>query len=147
MAVHHPFTSPKTQDLKYLDKYPAKVRARAYDVVLNGWELGGGSIRIHDPEIQNKVFKTIGLSKKESEERFGFLLNAFKYGAPPHGGIAPGIDRLVMILAGEKSIREVIAFPKTSQATDLMADAPSEPSPRQLQELHLSVVPVKSDKA
>jgi aspartyl-tRNA synthetase len=146
-AAHHPFTMPRPNTYAEMMTDPIAVLSDAYDLVCNGYELASGSIRVHDPEIQTDIFRILGYSEEEAKTKFGHMMEAFSYGAPPHGGIAPGIDRLVMILAGEKSIREVIAFPKTSQATDLMADAPSEPSPRQLQELHLSIVPVKSNKA
>ncbi|MBN2367793.1 aspartate--tRNA ligase, partial [Candidatus Woesearchaeota archaeon] len=126
VAVHHPFTSARPEDMNYLEKDPERVRARAYDVVLNGWELGGGSIRIHDPEVQRAVFKTIGLSKKEAEDRFGFLLEAFKYGAPPHGGLALGVDRVIAMITQSESIRDVIAFPKNKNAEELMVGSPSD---------------------
>ncbi|HEX7181489.1 MAG TPA: aspartate--tRNA ligase [Thermoanaerobaculia bacterium] len=139
-AMHHPFTSPDPRDLDRLESDPGSVRARAYDVVFDGLELGGGSIRMHDPEIQSRVFQVLGISPEEARERFGFFLEALRYGAPPHGGIALGLDRLVMVLAGAASLREVIAFPKTASATDLMTDAPSEVDPRQLAELGIAVV-------
>lgn len=125
-TAHHPFTMPNENDLKYLDKNPYKVRAYSYDLVINGFEISSGSIRIHNREIQNKIFEILGLSKIEIESRFGHILQAFDYGAPPHGGFAPGIDRLAMILQNESSIREVIAFPKTGDGRDLMMGAPSE---------------------
>jgi aspartyl-tRNA synthetase len=139
VAMHHPFTAPKDEDIEMLDKDPGRVRAKAYDIVLNGMEIGGGSIRIHDTELQKKMFKVLGFTDEDAEARFGFLLNAFKYGAPPHGGIAYGLDRLTMILAGTDNIRDVIAFPKTQNACDLMSDAPSEVSKEQLDELHIKV--------
>jgi aspartyl-tRNA synthetase len=135
--MHHPFTAPRSEDVPLLDTDPGKVRARHYDFVCNGSELSSGSIRIHNREIQEKAFQILGYSKEETEERFGHLLEALECGAPPHGGIAPGIDRLIMLLAGEDNIREVIAFPKTQSAVDLMFDSPSYVSPEQLRELHL----------
>ena len=124
-AVHHPFTSPKPEFVGTFDKEPAQALAYAYDIVLNGNEIGGGSIRIHQSEIQQRVFKTIGLSKSEAESKFGFLLEAFNYGPPPHGGIALGLDRLCALLAGAQSIREVIAFPKTASGGDPLTGAPT----------------------
>lgn len=137
--LHHPFTSPQEEDIPLLDSHPERVRARAYDVVVNGYELGGGSIRIHERKLQEKVFSLIGLSKKEAEEKFGFLLKAFQYGPPPHGGIALGFDRIVMLLAGETSIREVIAFPKTAIGKCLLTQAPAEVEPSQLEELQIKL--------
>jgi len=139
-AVHHPFTSPRPEDIKLLETDPLKCRAFAYDIVYNGSEIGGGSIRIHDPELQKKVFSILGLSDEEIQNKFGFMINAFKYGAPPHGGIALGLDRLIALIAGASSIREVMAFPKNSQARCLMTEAPAEVSEEQLQELHLKTV-------
>jgi aspartyl-tRNA synthetase len=139
-AAHHPFTSPRPQDLELLSSEPLKVRARAYDLVLNGTELGSGSIRIHDPELQQRVFQGLGISRQEAEQRFGFLLTAFRYGAPPHGGFAFGLDRVVMLAAGQETIREVIAFPKNQQAEELMTDAPAPADPKQLRELGLELV-------
>ena len=137
MARHHPFTSPVDADISMLESDPLKVRAKAYDLVLNGTEIGGGSIRIHRRELQDKIFKVLGIPEKEAEEKFGFLLQALDYGAPPHGGIALGLDRLVMFLAGCDSIRDVIAFPKTQKAVCLLSDAPAPVSPKQLKELKI----------
>ena len=136
-SVHHPFTAPKDDDLELLDKNPNLVKSKAYDLVLNGNEIGGGSIRIHDENIQRRIFKILGLSEKESNDQFGFLINSFKYGAPPHGGIAIGFDRLVAILNGQESIRDFIAFPKNNQGKDIMLDSPSSISKEQLEELNL----------
>ena len=143
VAVHHPFTSPKDEDIGLLDKEPAKARAKAYDLTLNGVELGGGSIRIHKPEVQEKIFKLLGISQKEANEKFGFLLEAFSYGAPPHGGIAFGMDRMVAMMTGNESIREVIAFPKTKNAESLMEGSPSDVSDKQLKELNIKLDIVK----
>jgi aspartyl-tRNA synthetase len=136
-SLHHPFTAPVDEDVAKLEQDTGKVRAKAYDLVLNGYEVGGGSIRIHDSGLQAKVFKLLSLSDEEARERFGFFLDALSYGTPPHGGIALGLDRMAMILAGEKSLREVIAFPKTASATDLMAGSPSPVRDEQLRELGL----------
>jgi aspartyl-tRNA synthetase len=138
-AMHHPFTSPRLEDIPLMGKNSGKVKARAYDLVLNGSEIAGGSIRIHNADLQAKMFRALGISEEEAEQKFGFLMNAFKYGAPPHGGIAFGFDRMAMIFAGENSIREVIAFPKTSSAVSLMDDSPSNVSEEQLKELHLRI--------
>jgi aspartyl-tRNA synthetase len=135
--MHHPFTSPLESDASLLEKDPGRARARAYDLVLNGSEIAGGSIRIHDQALQRLIFRLLQISDEEAKSRFGFFLEALEYGTPPHGGIALGLDRVVAILAGESSIREVIAFPKTAQAVDLMADAPSTVNPKQLRDLHL----------
>jgi aspartyl-tRNA synthetase len=139
VSVHHPFTSPLAEDIPLLESEPLRVRARAYDVVCNGYEIGGGSIRIHDFELQRKIFSLLGLSEKETEEKFGYFLEALGYGTPPHGGIAMGFDRIVMLLAGEESIREVIPFPKTTSALCLLTGSPSEVSEKQLDELGLKL--------
>ena len=139
-AMHHPFTSPKDEDIPILDKDPANVRAKAYDLVLNGSEIAGGSIRIHDRSLQEKMFRLLNIGDEEAKVKFGFLLNAFEYGAPPHGGIAFGFDRIAMILSGVKSIREVIAFPKTNSAFSLMDECPSEVSAQQLKELGIKII-------
>jgi aspartyl-tRNA synthetase len=140
-ACHHPFTAPNPDDVALLATAPEKVRARAYDVVLNGVELGGGSIRIHDQNLQKQVFACLGIGEQEAQQKFGFLLEAFRYGAPPHGGIALGLDRLVMIMAGRESIRDVIAFPKTTAGNCLLTDAPNVVDQQQLDELHLAIKP------
>ena len=138
-AMHHPFTSPKPEDLQLLATEPGKVRANAYDMVLNGNEIGGGSIRIHDKELQSKMFSLLGFSKEQAEEQFGFLMNAFQFGAPPHGGLAFGLDRLVAILGGQETIRDFIAFPKNNSGRDVMIDAPSVIDLNQLKELHIKL--------
>ena len=140
VSTHHPFTQPNSEDLELLEKEPRKVRARAYDIVLNGFEIGGGSIRIHDQELQKKIFDVLGLTPEIYNERFGHMLDAFKYGAPPHGGIALGLDRLLAILLDEPNIREVIAFPKTGDGRDLMIGAPAEIDKKQLDELKLKIM-------
>lgn len=140
VAKHHPFTSPKDEDLSMLETSPEKVRAKAYDIVLNGTEIGGGSIRIHDSQVQKKMFAALGLTEEDMETKFGFLIEAFKYGAPPHGGMAYGLDRLAMILAGRDSIRDVIAFPKVQSGACLMSEAPSPISQEQLDELYIQTV-------
>jgi aspartyl-tRNA synthetase len=139
-AAHHLFSYPQEQYQATMEQDPGAVKGDLYDLVLNGYELASGSIRIHDPELQKRIFSIAGIGPEEREKKFGFLTDAFKYGAPPHGGIAPGLDRLVMIMAGESSIKEVIAFPKNSFAVSLMDDSPSEVEPKQLEELHLQVV-------
>ena len=140
-ATHHPFTSPRAEDLPFLESDPGRVKARAYDVVLNGMELGGGSIRIHQPEVQSRVFATLGIGPEEARAKFGFLLDAFRYGAPPHGGLALGLDRMLMVLSGGASIRDVIAFPKTASGSCLMTDSPGPVSEDQLRELGIAHAP------
>ncbi len=139
-AKHHPFTMPMEEDLVYIDSEPGRVRAKAYDIVLNGNEIGGGSVRIFNPEIQSKMFEVLGFTQEQANEQFGFLLTAFKYGVPPHAGLAYGLDRLVMLMAKEDSIRDVIAFPKVKDASDLMTEAPTAVDKKQLEELGLSIV-------
>ena len=145
VAMHHPFTMPHEEDIDYLVRNGGesmlKIRSQAYDLVLNGWELGSGSVRIHNPEIQKRVFAALGLTDEEAEQKFGFLLDAFSYGAPPHAGFAFGIDRLTALLLGETNIREVIAFPKTQSGQDPLTNAPTSISDRHLDELGLRVLP------
>jgi len=146
-ALHHPFTAPHPDDIDMLDTDPENVRSRAYDFVLNGYELGGGSVRIHDPEMQQRVFGHLGIDEDEAQEKFGFLLDALKYGAPPMAGVAFGLDRIAMLMSGATSIRDVIAFPKTQSAACLLTDAPGEIDPAALRELSIRVrVPPKEDK-
>jgi aspartyl-tRNA synthetase len=142
-AMHHPFTSPRVEDIPLFDTDPGAIKARAYDLVLNGFELGGGSIRIHDQELQSRVFGLLGISDEEAEEKFGFLLRALRHGAPPHGGLAFGLDRLVMLMTGAKSLREVIAYPKTASASCLMTEAPGPVDTAQLTELGIGVLKVE----
>jgi aspartyl-tRNA synthetase len=147
-SMHHPFTSPFDEDLSLLERAVeggetnllSQIRTKAYDPVINGVELASGSIRIHRRDVQRLVFKALGMTTEEARARFGFFLDALEYGTPPHGGIAPGIDRLMMVLAGTDNMRDVIAFPKTASAADLMIDAPGEVDPKQLEELHLRIV-------
>jgi len=141
-AMHHPFTSPKDEDVEKMSTDPLSIRARAYDLVLNGSEIGGGSIRIHNRDIQSKMFELLGIGEEEAQEKFGFLLGAFKYGAPPHGGIALGLDRMMMIITGAKSLREVIAFPKNQKAQSLMDNCPDTVEQKQLDELHIQLKPL-----
>jgi aspartyl-tRNA synthetase len=140
-ALHHPFTSPTPESLELLESQPAAARARAYDLVLNGVELGGGSIRINRPDVQYRVLETLGIGRQDADQRFGFLIEALKHGAPPHGGIAFGLDRIAAVLAGRESIRDVIAFPKTASGTDPLTGAPASLEPEQLQELGIRVEP------
>jgi aspartyl-tRNA synthetase len=144
VAVHHPFTAPKDEDISKLKDHPEGVRAKAYDLVLNGAEIGGGSIRNHLRDVQSLLFEKLGMGEEEAKERFGFLLEALEYGTPPHGGIAFGFDRLIMILSHSESIRDVIAFPKTQKATCLMTDAPSRVDPKQLDELWIKIKEIKA---
>jgi aspartyl-tRNA synthetase len=139
MPAHHPFTSPHEHDMANLVSDPASVRANCYDLAMNGLELGSGSIRIHRKDVQQQIFQSLGISDEEARARFGFFLDALEYGTPPHGGIALGLDRIVMLLAGAPSLREVIAFPKTAKAIDLMVDAPTTVTEQQLRELHIRV--------
>jgi aspartyl-tRNA synthetase len=140
--MHHPFTSPKKEDIALLETDPGKVRANAYDLVLNGTEIGGGSIRIHDKAVQSRMFDLLGFSKEEAQAQFGFLMNAFEYGAPPHGGIALGFDRLCALFGGQETIRDFIAFPKNNNGRDVMIDSPSLISEEQLKELNIKNVPI-----
>ncbi len=146
-AMHHPFTAPKPEDIALLDSDPGEVRANAYDMIINGVELGGGSIRIHDSEMQAKMFDVLGFTPEQAQQQFGFLMDAFQYGAPPHGGLAYGLDRFVSIFAGLDSIRDVIAFPKNNSGRDVMLDAPNVIDPVQLDELNLKVIPKKREEA
>ena len=137
--MHHPFTAPKNEDIDKLSSSPIDVRANAYDLVLNGSEIGGGSIRIHDKELQKTLFKHLGFSDEEAKNQFGFLMDAFEYGAPPHGGIAFGLDRLCSLFGGQESIRDFIAFPKNNSGRDIMIDAPSNINLEQIKELNISI--------
>jgi aspartyl-tRNA synthetase len=139
VSVHHPFTSPNMEDLEFLETDPARVRAKAYDIVINGYEVGGGSIRIHNQDLQARIFKAIGMPEEEARDKFGYFLEALSYGTPPHGGIAFGLDRLVMLLAGMDSIREVIPFPKTTSALCLLTGSPSTVDEKQLDELGIAI--------
>lgn len=141
VSCHHPFTSPVPEDVDLLETDPLKVRARAYDIVLNGWELGGGSIRIHDEALQRRIFRVLQLTPEQSEEKFGFFLGALRFGAPPHGGIALGLDRIVALMTESLSLRDVIAFPKTTSASCLMTRSPAPIEEEQLLELHIRTVP------
>ena len=138
-AMHHPFTMPMEEDLQYIDSDPGRVRAKAYDIVLNGTEIGGGSVRIHQDDIQEKMFEVLGFTKEKAYEQFGFLLTAFKYGVPPHAGLAYGLDRLVMLMAKQESIRDVIVFPKVKDASCLMTEAPNLVDEKQLEELGIAI--------
>lgn len=138
-AMHHPFTSPKPEDMELITTDPGKVRANAYDMVLNGNEIGGGSIRIHDKELQSRMFALLGFTPEQAEAQFGFLMNAFQFGAPPHGGLAFGLDRLVAILGGQETIRDFIAFPKNNSGRDVMIDAPATIDESQLKELYIQL--------
>ena len=144
-AMHHPFTMPMEEDLQYIDSDPGRVRAKAYDIVLNGNEIGGGSVRIHQNDIQEKMFEARGFTKERAHEQFGFLLDAFKYGVPPHAGLAYGLDRLVMLMAKQDSIRDVIAFPKVKDASCLMTEAPERVEEKQLQELGIEVAEAEEE--
>ena len=146
MAMHHPFTMPMEEDWQYIDSDPGRVRAKAYDIVLNGVELGGGSVRIHQDDIQEKMFEVLGFTKEKAWEQFGFLLSAFQYGVPPHAGLAYGLDRIVMLLTHAESIREVIAFPKIKDASCLMTEAPGTVDEEQLAELQIAIVPAQEEQ-
>ena len=138
-AMHHPFTMPKVEDIDKLETAPEEVHAQAYDIVLNGYELGGGSLRIYQKDVQEKMFAALGFTQEEARAQFGYLMDAFEYGTPPHGGIALGIDRMVMLLTGRNNLRDTIAFPKTASATCLLMNAPSPVAEAQLEELHIAL--------
>lgn len=144
VAMHHPFTMPMDEDIKYIDTEPGRVRAKAYDIVLNGVELGGGSVRIHQADIQSKMLGVLGFSPERAQEQFGFLLSAFKYGVPPHAGLAYGLDRVVMLMVGSDSIRDVIAFPKVKDASCLMTEAPGLVEEKQLVELGIKIASLEA---
>lgn len=146
MAMHHPFTMPMEEDLAYIDSDPGRVRAKAYDIVLNGNEIGGGSVRIFNPKIQSKMFEVLGFTQEQAQDQFGFLLTAFKYGVPPHAGLAYGLDRIIMLMAKADSIRDVIAFPKIKDASDLMTEAPTTVDAKQLEELGLEIAAEKGEE-
>ena len=146
VAKHHPFTSPKEEDLHLLETEPQNVRAKAYDIIINGYEVGGGSIRIYNHDIQKRMFKELGFDENKIQEQFGFFIEAFKYGTPPHGGFAFGFDRLIMLLAGTTDIRDVIAFPKVQTAMDVMAEAPNNVLESQLEELYISLIKPNKEK-
>ena len=145
VAMHHPFTMPMEEDLIYLESDPGRVRAKAYDITLNGNEIGGGSVRIHQNDVQEKMFEALGFEKEQAYKQFGFLLDAFKYGVPPHAGLAYGLDRMVMLMVGADSIRDVIAFPKVKDASCLMTEAPTPVDPKQLEELGIEISPEAAD--
>ena len=145
-AMHHPFTMPMEEDIQYIESDPGRVRAKAYDIVLNGNEIGGGSVRIFQDDIQEMMFKALGFTKEQAYSQFGFLLDAFKYGVPPHAGLAYGLDRLVMLMAKQDSIRDVIAFPKVKDASCLMMEAPAPVDPKQLEDLDIAIVEKKDEE-
>ena len=147
MAMHHPFTAPRDEDVDKLVSDPGHVYAKAYDMVANGYELGGGSIRINDPDVQAKMFEALGFTPEQAEARFGFLLSAFRYGAPPHGGMAWGLERIMMVLLGTDNIRDVLAFPKVASSAELMSAAPGRVDPKQLEELGIAVLPSAQKEA
>jgi aspartyl-tRNA synthetase len=147
VARHHPFTAPKDAHAERFAQEPERALAKAYDVVLNGWEIGGGSVRIHRPEVQARVFAALGIGEEDQRRKFGFLLDALQYGAPPHGGIAFGLDRMSALMCGADSIRDVIAFPKTQRGQDLLVDAPAPATEQQLRDLHIRVRPSDAVKA